>query len=221
MFSQLQNLVIEPADLGLFHLHAAQFFAAVIADAANDLDHAAALFQAHGRDFLLRLVGGVDGFIDRREDAVLRRRLPLRAARAAAAAGRAGARPPPAQCRRSIDPDWQFLNWHLWLLQYCAIHFDGIDDAHDHRIDGRILGGRRQARGTSLREQNAFAFARAPTLSTATTELPETCSFPSLLMYGWISSSFIPRNFAIFCVDTTLPMTLAMNICVTSRAGAR
>ena len=32
---QLQNLVIEAADLGLFHLHAAQLFAAVVADAAQ------------------------------------------------------------------------------------------------------------------------------------------------------------------------------------------
>ena len=53
----------------------------------------------------------------------------------------------------------------------------------------------------------------APTLSTATTELPgrrparvfcATC--------GWISSSFMPWNFGCFCVATTLPMTLARNM---------
>src|ERR1017187_7687437 len=52
----------------------------------------------------------------------------------------------------------------------------------------------------------------APTLSTATTELPEICSLPSLLTYGWISRSFIPRNLSSFCVATTLPITFAINM---------
>ncbi len=69
---QLENLVIEAADFGFFHLHAAQLFAAVVADAADDIDHAAALRQAHGCYFLLSLVRSVDGLIDGREDSVLR-----------------------------------------------------------------------------------------------------------------------------------------------------
>src|SRR6202044_1920538 len=44
----------------------------------------------------------------------------------------------------------------------------------------------------------------APTLSTATTELPDATSTLSLLIYGWISRSFIPLNSGLFCVATTL-----------------
>ena len=69
---ELENLVIEAADLGLLELHAAEFLAAVVADAADDVDHAAALGKAHGRDFLLRLEGRVDGLVHGGEDTVAR-----------------------------------------------------------------------------------------------------------------------------------------------------
>src|ERR1017187_8800229 len=52
---ELQNLVIESADLGLLHLNAAQFLAAVVADTTYDVDHSLALIEAHGRDSYLCL----------------------------------------------------------------------------------------------------------------------------------------------------------------------
>ena len=69
---ELQNLVIEAADLGLLELHAAQLFAAIVTDADDDVGHPLAVVEAHSRDLLLRLIGRVDGFVHAREDAVAR-----------------------------------------------------------------------------------------------------------------------------------------------------
>src|ERR1035438_248477 len=52
---ELQNLVIEAADLGLLHFHAAQLLAAVVADTTYDVYHSLALIEAHGRDSYLCL----------------------------------------------------------------------------------------------------------------------------------------------------------------------
>ena len=67
---ELQDLVIEPADLGLFEFHAAQFFAAVVANADDDVDDAAAVGKAQRRHFLLCLVGRIHCLIHRGEDAI-------------------------------------------------------------------------------------------------------------------------------------------------------
>ena len=69
---ELENLVVEAADLGLLQLHAAQLFAAIVADADDDVDHALAIVEAHGRDLLLRLEGRVHGLVHGREHAIAR-----------------------------------------------------------------------------------------------------------------------------------------------------
>ena len=69
---QLQNLVVETADLGLLELHLAQLFAPVVADAANNLDDALAIFERHRRHFLLRLVGRVHRLVHGGKHAVAR-----------------------------------------------------------------------------------------------------------------------------------------------------
>src|SRR5262249_8890464 len=70
---ELEDLVIEAAHTRFFQFHATQFFASIVADAANDVDHPAALGKAHGRNLLLGFAGSVHGFVHGRESPILRR----------------------------------------------------------------------------------------------------------------------------------------------------
>ena len=54
---ELFDLVRQPADLGLFHLHRAQLDALVDGDAADVVDDPAAVVQRHGREAVEGLGG--------------------------------------------------------------------------------------------------------------------------------------------------------------------
>src|ERR1035437_2139619 len=220
---QLLNLVVEPAHLALFQLHAAEFFAAIDADTPDDPDHASALFQAHIRDLSLSNMCRAGGLIDCSKDTV-----PCRS----------------AVCRRRCRPTAQ-RQAGLSPLQLDTNSRDNLSrDIRDHLLlvchacskpviygfsstlpptstvstmptmtastGASFVAGVRRAELPCV--NNTHSPTPAPTLSTATTELPEISSLLSLLIYGWISSSFIPRNFAFFCVETTLPITFAINM---------
>src|SRR5947207_6242547 len=56
-----------------------------------------------------------------------------------------------------------------------------------------------------------FSFTPAPTASTASSALPRGLSSGSI---GCTSRSFAPSNFMFFCVDTTVPITRPICICL-------
>ena len=66
---ELLDLVLQPADLGLFHLHRAQLDALLDGDAADVADDAAAVGQRHGREPLEGLAGGGHRRVDVGEQA--------------------------------------------------------------------------------------------------------------------------------------------------------
>ena len=68
---ELFDLVLQPADLGLFHLHRAQLDALVDRDAADVVDDAAAIVERHGGEALEGLAGGRHGGVDRGEQAAI------------------------------------------------------------------------------------------------------------------------------------------------------
>ena len=61
---ELLDLVLQPADLGLFHLHRAQLDALVDGDAADVADDPPAVFQRAARELLEGLAGGGHGLVD-------------------------------------------------------------------------------------------------------------------------------------------------------------
>ena len=67
---QLLDLVLQPADLGLFHLHRAELDALVDRDAADVVDDPLAVFDASARESCSKASrGGGDGLVDVGEDA--------------------------------------------------------------------------------------------------------------------------------------------------------
>jgi hypothetical protein len=79
-FTQLGDLVVEPADLGLFELEPSQLLGLADADLADALDSFAAVFERSRTERLKRLIGGRDRVIDRRKHAEVSRRARMRLA---------------------------------------------------------------------------------------------------------------------------------------------
>src|SRR5208283_5402474 len=229
---QLLNLVVEPAHLGLFQLHLAQLVRAVDADPPHDGDHAPALFQAHLLYLLLCRVGRIDCLVHGEEDAVVRRSDAAGAAGGASVCRRGDRRK--GRCagwlrllHLGAQPCHNLprnLRNHLFLV--CHTFSKPVIYGFSSTLPSTstvstmptmtastgasFVAGVRRAELPCV--NSTHSPIPAPTLSTATTELPEISSRPSRLMYGWTRSSFIPRNFSFFCVETTLPITFAINM---------
>ncbi len=102
---ELLDLVLQPADLGLFHLHRAQLDALLDGDAADVADDAAAVFQGHGREALEGLAGGGHRGVDRGEQ-------PVAALAAVGSASRGAGGPQPRQHLLNDVANQGFVDLH-------------------------------------------------------------------------------------------------------------